>query len=243
MKETPRDLNDVFAEVNSVIATACTVSGRSPDAVEIIGVTKTHGPDVVREAWDAGIGIFGENRVQEAAAKIPLCGGGIEFHMIGHLQGNKVRAALSLFSTFHAVDTLKLLENIERIAAEQGDRPEVLLEVNVSNEATKFGLMPDKVDAVIEKSLEMRNLTLSGLMTMAPFTPEIEETRPVFAGLRAIRDRLEKKFDIGLPNLSMGMSNDYRIAIEEGATWVRLGSVLFGDRPKWKPQQEYRWEP
>ena len=243
MNDTQRDLNDVLAEVNSVIADACSVSSRSSDEVEIIGVTKTHGPEVVREAWDAGIGIFGENRVQEAAAKIPQCGGGMDFHMIGHLQGNKVRIALPLFSTFHAVDTMKLLENIERVSSEQGHRPEVLLEVNVSGEATKFGFMPDKVDEVIEKSLEMHNVTLSGLMTMAPFTPEVEETRPVFAGLRELRDRLETKFDIGLPNLSMGMSNDYRIAIEEGATWVRLGTVLFGDRPKWKPQQEYRWEP
>ena len=243
MSETQRDLNDILKEVNSVISDACSVSSRSPDKVEIIGVTKTHGPDVVREAWDAGIGIFGENRVQEAGSKIPLCGSGMDFHMIGHLQGNKIKTALPLFSTFHAVDTMKLLENIERMSSEEGHRPEVLLEVNVSGEATKFGLMPDKVDQVIEKSLEMHNVTLSGLMTMAPFTPEVEETRPIFAGLRELRDRLETKFDIGLPNLSMGMSNDYRIAVEEGATWVRLGTVLFGDRPKWTPQQEYRWEP
>jgi len=211
--------------------------------VEIIGVTKTHGPEVVREAWDAGIRTFGENRVQEAASKISACGGGMDFHMIGHLQGNKIKVALPLFSAFHAVDTMKLLENLERMSAEDGHRPEVLLEVNVSGEPTKFGFMPEKIDEVIEKSLEMHNVTLSGLMTMAPFTPKIEETRPVFAGLRELRDRLEAKFDIGLPNLSMGMSNDYQIAVEEGATWLRLGTVLFGDRPKWKPQQEYRWEP
>jgi len=198
---------------------------------------------VVREAWDAGIGIFGENRVQEAAWKIQECGGGMEFHLIGHLQSNKIRAALPLFSAFHAVDTLKLLEGIERVCAEDGHRPDVLLEVNISGEASKFGFAPDSLDAVIERVLEMRSITLSGLMTMAPYTPEVEETRPVFAGLRELRNRLEEKFDIGLPNLSMGMSNDYRVAVEEGATWVRLGSVLFGDRPKWKPQQEYRWEP
>ncbi|MDD2601088.1 MAG: YggS family pyridoxal phosphate-dependent enzyme [Kiritimatiellae bacterium] len=239
----PRDLKDILGEVNAVIAEAARVSGRAPEAVEIIGVTKTHGPDLVREALDAGITTFGESRVQEAAWKIQECGGGVDFHLIGHLQSNKVRAALALFPVFHAVDTLKLLEGVERIASEDGQRPEVLLEVNVSGEASKFGFKPDALDSVIERALEMRSLTLSGLMTMAPYTPEIEETRPVFAELRELRDRLEDKFSIGLPHLSMGMSNDYRVAVEEGATWVRLGGVLFGDRPRWKPQQEYRWEP
>ena len=243
MSEKPRDLNDVLAEVNSVIDDACARSGRSADEVEIIGVTKTHGSDVVREGWEAGIGIFGENRVQEAAWKIQECGSGMDFHLIGHLQRNKIRVALPLFSAFHAIDTLKLLEGVERVAAEDGHRPEVLLEVNVSGEASKFGFQPDALDGVIERALEMHTITLTGLMTMAPFTPKFEETRPFFAGLRELRDRLETKFDIGLPKLSMGMSGDYRIAVEEGATWVRLGSVLFGDRPKWKPQQEYRWEP
>ncbi|MFO7937696.1 MAG: YggS family pyridoxal phosphate-dependent enzyme [Kiritimatiellia bacterium] len=243
MSDTPRDMYDILDEVNSVISDACSRSGRSPDEVEIIGVTKKHGPDVVREARDAGINIFGENRVQEAAWKIPECGGGMEFHMIGHLQRNKIRAALPLFSAFHAIDTVRLLDSIERISAEQGHRPEILLEVNVSGEAAKYGFKPDQIDEAVERSLEMHNITLTGLMTMAPFTPEIEETRPVFAGLRELRDRLEKKFDIGLPNLSMGMSNDYAIAVEEGATWVRLGTLLFGGRPKWKPEQEYRWEP
>lgn len=243
MSENLRNLNDILDEVKAVISEGCRVSGRLPDAVEIIGVTKSHGPEVVREAWGAGIGIFGENRVQEAAWKIQECGNGMEFHLIGHLQSNKIRAALPLFSTFHAIDTLKLLESMERVSSEDGQRPEVLLEVNISGEASKFGFAPDALDAVIEKVLEMRSITVIGLMTMAPYTPEVEETRPVFAGLRELRDRLEKKFDIGLPHLSMGMSNDYRIAVEEGATWVRLGSVLFGDRPKWKPQQEYRWEP
>ena len=243
MSESVRELTVVLAEINSVIADAAAVSGRSADAVEIIGVTKTHGPEVVREAWEAGLVKFGENRVQEAAWKIPECVGGVEFHLIGHLQSNKVKAALPLFNAFHAVDSLKLLEKIEAVADETGAQPEVLLEVNVSGEATKFGLKPEQVDAVVESALTMRCITLSGLMTMAPFTPEAEDTRPVFAALRELRDRLEQSFGIGLPRLSMGMSNDYRVAVEEGATWVRLGSVLFGDRPKWKIQQDYRWEP
>jgi len=243
MSGNQRDLSDILDEVNAVIAEAARISGRSAEEVEIIGVTKTHGPDVVREAQAAGIGIFGENRVQEAAWKIQECGGGVEFHLIGHLQSNKIRAALPLFSAFHAVDTLKLLEGLERIATEEGQRPEVLLEVNLSGEASKFGFKPETLDSVIASVLEMHSVTLTGLMTMAPFCPDPEQCRPLFAQLRELRSRLEDKFAIGLPRLSMGMSNDYRIAVEEGATWVRLGTVLFGDRPKWKPQQEYRWEP
>ncbi len=243
MENKIRDLNDVLAEVNSVVAEACLKAGRSTDDIEIVGVTKTHGPEVVREAYEAGLQIFGENRLQEAAWKIPECGSGVEFHMIGHLQSNKIKAALPLFSAFHAVDSLKLLEKMEAACAEEGQRPEILLEVNVSGESSKYGLKPDEVDRVVERALEMHCITLSGLMTMAPFVPEAEQTRPVFAALRELRDRLQEDFEIGLPRLSMGMSNDYRVAVEEGATWIRLGSVLFGERPKWKPQQEYRWEP
>jgi PLP dependent protein len=243
MENKIRDLNDVLAEVNSVVAEACRKAGRSADDIEIVGVTKTHGPEVVREAYEAGLQLFGENRVQEAAWKIPECGSGVEFHMIGHLQSNKIKVALPLFSAFHAVDSLKLLEKMEAACAEEGHRPEILLEVNVSGESSKYGLKPDEVDCVVERALEMHSITLSGLMTMAPFVPDAEQTRPIFAALRELRDRLQEEFEIGLPRLSMGMSNDYRVAVEEGATWIRLGSVLFGDRPKWKPHQEYRWEP
>jgi pyridoxal phosphate enzyme (YggS family) len=211
--------------------------------VEIIGVTKTHGPDVVREAWEAGIGIMGENRVQEAAWKIPESVSGPAWHLIGHLQRNKVRPALELFSVIHSVDSVRLLEQIERVSEEGGYRPEILLEVNVSGEASKEGLAPAGVPEAIEYALGCRNVTLTGLMTLAPFCPDPEQARPVFARLRECRDRWEQEFDIGLPNLSMGMSNDYLVAVEEGATWVRLGTVLFGHRPAWRPQDEERWEP
>jgi pyridoxal phosphate enzyme (YggS family) len=239
-------VRDVLEGVRSRIDAACVKAGRKPDEVEIIGVTKTHGPDVVREAWDAGIRRFGENRVQEAGWKIPECVSGPEWHLIGHLQRNKVRAALELFSVLHSVDSVRLLEQIERVAEESGHRPEILLEVNVAGESSKDGLRPDAVPEVIEYALGCRNVTLTGLMTMAPFCPDAEQTRPVFARLREARDRWERQFGIGLPNLSMGMSNDYGVAVEEGATWVRLGTVLFGSRPKWKPaaeSAEERWEP
>ena len=243
--EMDRPVADILEDVRARIAEACAKAGRQPDSVEIIGVTKTHGPDVVREAWEAGIRLFGENKVQEAAWKIPESVGGPEWHLIGHLQRNKVRPALELFSVIHSVDSVRLLEQIERVGDECGSRPEVLLEVNVSGEASKDGLKPEQVPEVIEYALGCRSLTLTGLMTMAPFCPDPEGARPVFARLRECRDRWEREFGIGLPNLSMGMSNDYLVAIEEGATWVRLGTVLFGHRPKWRPAREdtERWEP
>lgn len=245
MSDTEQSVAEKLEAVRARIAAACAKAGRKPEDVEIVGVTKTHGPDVVREGWEAGLRLFGENKVQEAAWKIPESVSGAEWHLIGHLQRNKVRHALSLFSTFHSVDSLRLLEQIERVAGEDGHRPDVLLEVNVSGEASKDGMQPEDVPAAIEYALGCRNLTLTGLMTMAPFCPDPELTRPVFARLRACRDAWERQFSVGLPQLSMGMSNDYAVAVEEGATWVRLGTVLFGDRPKWAPQREdtERWEP
>lgn len=222
---------------------ACRKAGRDSAEVEIIGVTKTHGPDVIRDAWEAGIRLFGENRVQEAAWKIPACVTGPEWHLIGHLQRNKVRHALELFSVIHSVDSVRLLEQIERVAEESGHRPEILLEVNVSGEASKNGMSPEQVPEVIEYALGCRNVTLTGLMTLAPFYADPEQSRPVFSRLRCLRDDWERSFGIGLPRLSMGMSNDYVVAAEEGSTWVRLGTVLFGHRPKWRPQSEERWEP
>ncbi|MEI8243173.1 MAG: YggS family pyridoxal phosphate-dependent enzyme [bacterium] len=237
-----RPLSDCIAEVQQRIAAACARAGRKPDEVELIGVTKTFGPDVVTEAWQAGLRKLGENRVQEGAAKMQQCPSGPEWHLIGHLQRNKVRAALEFFSVIHAVDSLRLLEQIERVADEAGCAPRILLEVNVSGEASKFGLQPQDVAAVVERSLQMRAVTLVGLMTMAPFFPEPQQARPVFARLRELRDRLQRDLGVGLPQLSMGMSNDYEVAVEEGATWVRLGTVLFGHRPKWKLGHEERFD-
>jgi len=239
------DVAEILRGVRARIAEACAKAGREADGVEILGVTKTHGPEVVGEAWEAGIRKFGENKVQEAAWKIPECLSGPEWHLIGHLQRNKVRPALELFSVIHSVDSVRLLEQIERVADEAGHRPEILLEINVSGEASKDGLRPEQAPEVIEYALGCRNVTLTGLMTMAPFSPDPEGARPVFARLRECRDWWERQFGIGLPNLSMGMSNDYVVAVEEGATWVRLGTVLFGSRPKSKPggEAEERWEP
>ena len=237
-----RPKSDCLADVHQRIAAACARAGRKPDEVEVIGVTKTFGPDVVTEAWQAGLRKLGENRVQEGAAKMPLCPSGPEWHLIGHLQRNKVRVALEFFPVIHAVDSIRLLEQIDRVADEAGCQPRILLEVNVSGEASKFGLKPEEVPAVVEKTLQARTVTLVGLMTMAPFVPDPQQARPVFARLRELRDRLQRELGVGLPHLSMGMSNDYEVAVEEGATWVRLGTVLFGHRPKWKPEREEAFE-
>lgn len=230
-------LSEILESVNATIAAACAKAHRDPKDVEIIAVTKTHGPEVIQEAWENGLRIVGENKVQEAAWKQPQSVSGPEWHLIGHLQRNKVRAALEFFTCFHSIDSVALLDRIQTIAAEIGSRPRVLLEVNVSGEASKSGMQPAAVDAAVEHALALSNVTLEGFMTMAPFEPDPELTRPVFARLRELRDRMETKFGAKLPRLSMGMTNDYRVAVEEGATWVRLGTVLFGQRPKLKPQR------
>lgn len=224
-----------LAAIRARIEAACRRAGRDPGTVTLIAVTKTFGPEAVRDAWEAGIGIMGENRVQEAAAKIPQCVGGPDWHLIGHLQRNKVRAALEMFPVIHSVDSRRLAEQLARVATEMGARPRILLEVNVSGEASKYGLSPQEVPELLEFLATQPAVTIEGLMTMAPFCPDPEQTRPVFARLRQLRDRWERDCGFSLPRLSMGMSNDFEVAIEEGATWVRLGTVLFGGRPRWKP--------
>ncbi|NLL84744.1 MAG: YggS family pyridoxal phosphate-dependent enzyme [Lentisphaerae bacterium] len=225
---------DALRRVEERIAAACATAGRDPSEVGIVGVSKKFGPEIVAEAWEAGIHIFGENRLQEAAYKIPQCLSGPEWHFIGHLQRNKVRHVLALFTTIHAVDSQRLLEQIEADAQAAGVMPNILLEVNVSGESSKFGLKPQEVPLLVRDALCCKNTTLIGLMTMAPFHPEPEQTRPVFSKLRELRQQLEQQFSISLPHLSMGMSNDYEIAVAEGATMVRLGTTLFGGRPTMK---------
>ncbi len=235
MGEGERDLREILAEVRARIAAACRRAGRSPDEVEIVAVTKTHGAEVVDEAWAAGLGIVGENKVQEAAWKKPASVAGPEWHLIGHLQGNKVRHALALFDFIHSVDSTKLADRINSIAEETGASPRILLEVNVSGEKSKSGMRPEEVEpAVLHIMKECPRVTVEGFMTMAPFSENPEDARPYFRALRELRDAVETKLSVGLPRLSMGMSGDYEVAVEEGATWVRLGTVLFGDRPKVK---------
>lgn len=228
-----KELGLILEEVRGRIAAACRRAGRSPDDVEIVAVTKTHGAEVVNEAWDAGLAIVGENKVQEAAWKKPASVSGPQWHLIGHLQSNKVRHALELFDFIHSVDSAKLADRINLIADEIGASPHVLLEVNVSGEKSKSGMRPEDVAGVLRHiAAACPRVTVEGLMTMAPFSENPEDARPCFRRLRELRDSLERELGIGLPRLSMGMSGDYEVAVEEGATWVRLGTVLFGERPK-----------
>ena len=230
-----RDLCEILDEVKAKIAAACKRAGRNPDDVEIVAVTKTHGAEVVDEAWRAGLRIVGENKVQEAAWKRPASVSGPEWHLIGHLQSNKVRHALELFDFIHSVDSAKLADRINFIADEIGASPRILLEVNVSGEKSKSGMKPGDVESTLRHIMEAcPRVTVEGLMTMAPFSENPEDARPYFRRLRELRDSLEATLGIGLPRLSMGMSGDYEVAVEEGATWVRLGTVLFGERPKVK---------
>ena len=230
-----KNMDEILDGVKVRIAAACRRAGRDPSEVEIIAVTKTHGAEVVKEAWDAGLRIVGENKVQEAAWKKPASVTGPMWHLIGHLQSNKVRKALELFDFFHSVDTVALADRMNAIAEDMGAQPHVLLEVNVSGEKSKSGMRPEDVEPTVRHIMEAcPRLAVEGLMTMAPFSENPEDARPYFRKLRELRDATEMSLGVGLPRLSMGMSGDYEVAVEEGATWVRLGTVLFGERPKVK---------
>jgi pyridoxal phosphate enzyme (YggS family) len=212
-------------------------AGRVVGSVRLVAVSKAHPPESVRALREAGQRDFGENRVQEGRAKAELVGGGICWHFLGHLQRNKVRMALGVFEWIHGVDSLEVARDIDRIAGEVGGRPKVLLEVNLAGEATKFGFRPEGLDSVFDEVLGLERLEVHGLMVIPPPVPEPEMARGYFAGLRALRDRLEGRFGMRLPELSMGMSGDYEVAIEEGATMVRVGTALFGERrgKAWRP--------
>jgi hypothetical protein len=224
------DIAANLEQVLSRIEAAARKAGRSPDDVQLIAVSKKQDAEKIRAVFDAGQAVFGESRVQEARTKIPLLPSAVRWQFIGHLQKNKIRHALPLFELFHSIDSLALAQDIQRIAGEEGVRPRVLLEVNVAGEGSKFGFAPDKLRSEMEALLELGRLEIEGLMTIPPLAPDPEETRPYFVALRELRDELQREFAVALPQLSMGMSNDYPIAIEEGATFVRVGTAIFGGR-------------
>jgi len=224
------DIAQNLEKVRSQIATASQKCGRAPDEIQLVAVSKTHEAEKVRAAFDAGQEIFGESKVQEARAKIPLLPSAVRWHFIGRLQKNKVRHALPLFELFHGVDSLALAENMNRIAEEAGLRPRVLLEVNVAAEGSKIGFAPDQLRAQFEQLNSLGRMTIEGLMCIPPLAEEAEASRKYFVTLRELRNRLEKEFTMKLPQLSMGMSHDFVIAIEEGATLVRVGTAIFGPR-------------
>lgn len=229
-----------LSHIEDQISSALVSSGRSTGEVELVAVSKTHPPEAIAEALEAGQTLFGESRLQEARAKIGIVSGRARWHFIGHLQKNKVRAALPLFELFHGIDSLALAEDFERIAQEEGQRPHVLLEVNLAGEASKFGFKPEALRREFERLLALSRVSIEGLMTIPPPAPEAEGSRRYFAELRELRDALESEFSATLPQLSMGMSSDFAVAVEEGATLVRVGTALFGERSgkTWRPVAE-----
>lgn len=224
--------------VREQIARAAAKANRSVDDVELVAVSKTHEAEKVREAVEAGQTLFGESRVQEARVKIPDLPSNLRWHFVGHLQKNKIRHALPLFELFHSVDSLALARDMNRIADEEGLRPRVLLEVNVAGEGSKIGFSPDVLRAEMEALLELPRLSIEGLMTIPPLAPEAEASRKYFSALRELRDQFAAQFQVKLPQLSMGMSGDFPVAIEEGATLVRVGTAIFGKRTPARLRQE-----
>ncbi|MEY2571934.1 MAG: dependent protein [Verrucomicrobiota bacterium] len=212
------------------IGEAAAKSGRTLADIELVAISKTHEAEKVRAAFDAGQQLFGESRVQEARAKIPLLPSAARWHFVGRLQRNKIRHALPLFELFHSVDSIDLARDMSRIAEEQGLHPRVLLEVNVAGEGSKIGFAPEALRSQMETLLSLPRLTIEGLMTIPPLAAEPEASRPFFVALRSLRESLEKEFHADLPRLSMGMSGDFLVAIAEGATLVRAGTAIFGKR-------------
>ena len=227
-----------LAEVRERIAAACARAGRRPGDVTLIGVTKTHPAALVEAAWKAGLSVIGENRVQDALAKsgelhhLPAPPEGPAWHLIGPLQSNKVRAALDLFRTIHSIDRPKIAEAVDREAAARGLRVDGFLEVNVGGEASKHGFPPDGLAEAVRPLASLESLRIVGLMAIPPFGEDPEASRRWFVRLRELAAEIAARPEwAGFPGLlSMGMSHDYEVAVEEGATHVRVGTALFGAR-------------
>jgi pyridoxal phosphate enzyme (YggS family) len=231
------DLKGRLEEVNRRIAAACERVGRRASEITLVAVSKTVEPARVREAIEAGVRTLGENRVQEAAAKIPelkrlSAERNVQWHLIGHLQSNKARRAVELFDAVHSVDSLKLAERLDHIAGEKGKRLPIFIEVNLGGEQSKAGVAPDQALPLCEQISKLDNLELKGLMAVPPFFDNPEDARPFFQHLRLLRDEARRRGVVGegFKDLSMGMSNDFEVAIEEGATFIRVGTALFGAR-------------
>ena len=225
-------LEDNLKEVERRIEAACKRAGRSRDEVTLIAVSKTKPVSMLQEAYDLGVRVFGENKVQEIRDKYEALPKDIEWHMIGHLQTNKVKYIVDKVKLIHSVDSLRLAETIEHEAEKHGCTADILLEVNVAEEESKFGLKMDEVIPLAEKISQFSHVNLRGLMTIAPFVDNPEKNRTIFADLQKLYvDIKEKNIDNGTVSiLSMGMTNDYEVAIEEGATMVRIGTGIFGAR-------------
>lgn len=218
--------NRILNEIHEIAASR----GRNPDEINLIAVSKTFDGSVVQGAIDAGIRLFGENKIQEARAKIPGLKGDFVFHMIGHLQSNKAKDAVGMFDMIHSIDSINTAEKVNIEAAGMGKKQKVLIQVNASGEHSKSGVSPASAIELAQQIIGLSSLDLKGLMTMAPFTEDTELIRGAFRKTREMLERINSALGLDLRELSMGMSSDYRIAVEEGATLVRIGTAIFGHR-------------
>lgn len=236
VQRAAQDIAERLEVIRERIAQACQRAGRRPDDVTLVGVTKTFPVEVVAAARQAGLGDFGENRVQELLEKTSVLpgsiqGGDVRWHMVGHLQRNKAKDIVACADVFHALESLRLAAELDKRAAEADRRLPCLVQVNVSGEASKFGLDPGAVLDVLDRLAAYEHLRVVGLMTLAAPVEDPEEVRPQFRLLRQVFDRCAPPPGGSMQYLSMGMSGDFEVAIEEGATHVRLGTALFGSRP------------
>lgn len=220
-----------LAAVRKRITAAAVAAGRAPDAARLVAVSKTVDEEHVRAAYEAGQRAFGENRVQELKRKAEHLPVDCEWHLIGHLQQNKVRDAVRYATWIHSIDSVRLLQRVDRIAGEEGRHPFLLIQVNISAETTKHGMDLGSVRDVVEEALRCEHAECRGFMTMAPYGAAEDDLRTIFGAMRELRDACAAEFDRPLPELSMGMSGDYETAVAEGATLVRIGTAVFGARP------------
>lgn len=216
------------------ISHAAIRAGRKPEDIKLIAVTKTISIQQIKEAIDAGLRIFGESKVQEArekveSLKLKVESSNLEWHLIGHLQKNKAKTAVELFEMIHSIDSLELAEIADKHAEKAGKIQKILLQVKLSDETSKYGILKDNLFGLIREISGLKNLSIRGLMTIPPFFENPENARPYFNELRVLRDKAET-MEFNLPELSMGMTNDFEVAIEEGATMVRIGTAIFGER-------------
>jgi PLP dependent protein len=229
---------DNLAQVRERIRQAASRAGRAPDAITLMAVSKTFPPEAIREAYDAGIRVFGENRVQEFAGKVASLHGLCEarWHMIGHLQSNKAGKAAELFHAVDSVDSVKLAEKLNEAAQVANKKVAVLVEINVGGETAKSGVAPDspELDHILDALPRLEHVEVRGFMTVPPFTEDPNAARPYFRKLRELRDQIAARRlpRVGVDELSMGMSHDFEVAIEEGSTCIRVGTAIFGDRRK-----------
>jgi len=224
------DIAANLAGIQQGILAACRRAGRDPGSVQLIAVSKTFSADDVREALEAGQDVFGESRLQEAESKIDLLPSSLHWHFIGRVQRNKVRKVLPRFEMIHAIDSQRIAAYADEVAMELGLFPKVFLQVNIGGEESKGGFEPDEIRAEINALLSLQRLEVMGLMCIPPLGKTAEDSRRWFVALRELRDELERNTAVPLPSLSMGMSGDFEVAIEEGATHVRVGSSIFGKR-------------